>query len=115
MAEIKREKEYRDELFKLMQDNPELPVVPMVDSEIVSDDGYSRWLGAWGSSYIGEYLIGEGQVHFREDDDMYEIERVLEEQIDSGVFDGMSDEEAKKAYEALPWVKAIIVNIDLPG
>lgn len=31
----KSEKEYRDELFKLMQENPELPVVPMVDYEIV--------------------------------------------------------------------------------
>lgn len=99
-------------LLKLMQENPELPVVPMVDSEIVCDDGYARWLGAWGSSYIGEYLITKEQVRFREDDDMYEIEMTLEEQIGSDAFGGMSDDEAKKAYAALPWVKAIILNID---
>lgn len=62
------EKENREELFRLMQKNPELPIVPMVDYEIVADD-IGRWLGSWGGSYIGEYLIGEEQVHFREDDD----------------------------------------------
>ena len=109
----KSEKEYRDELFKLMQENPELPVVPMVDYEIVVEDS-GRWLGSWGSSNVGEYLLGEERVYFREDDDMYEVERALEEFIDDGVFSGMSDEEAVKAYAGLPWIKAIIVNIDLP-
>ena len=33
-----------EELFRLMQENPDLPVVPMVDGEIVGDDsGY--WVG----------------------------------------------------------------------
>lgn len=58
------EKENREKLFQLMQENPELPVVAMVDSEIVADDGYNRWLGAWGCSYIGEYLIGEEHLFF---------------------------------------------------
>ena len=109
-----REKQYREELFKLMQENPDLPVIPMVDSEIVADDGYNRWLGAWGSGYIGEYLIGEGSVHFREDDDPYEVAKVVEENLDSEAWGVMSDEEYLKAYTSLPWVKAIIVNIDLP-
>lgn len=52
---MEQEKHYREELFKLMQENPELPVVPMVDYEIIGED-CGRWLGAWGSSYIGEYL-----------------------------------------------------------
>ena len=43
MAEIKKEQEYREELFKLMQETPGLPIVPMVDSEIVCNDGYNRW------------------------------------------------------------------------
>lgn len=46
----------RRELFRLMRENPELPVVPMVDWEITGDDnGY--WLGAWGSARIDEYLL----------------------------------------------------------
>ena len=42
-----RERENREELFRLIKENPELPIVPMVDAEIVADDcGY--WIGAWG-------------------------------------------------------------------
>jgi hypothetical protein len=114
MALTKNEQKNREELFKLMQEHPELPIVAMVDSEIVADDGYNRWLGAWGSSYIGEYLVGEEQVHFRDDDDPEEIDRVVEGNLDSEAWGVMSDEEYLKAYKEMPWVKAIIVNIDLP-
>lgn len=108
-----KERKNREELFKLIAENPELPIVPMVDYEVVAEDS-GRWLGSWGSAYIGEYLIGEDKMHFREDDDMYEVERVIEEFLDDGVFAGMSDEEARGAYNSLPWIKAIIVDIDLP-
>lgn len=107
------EKENREELFRLMQENPELPVVPMVDYEIVADDS-GRWLGSWGSSYIGEYLIGEERVHFREDDDPSEVDKVLSERYGDDYYTDMTDEQEAEAYAGLPWIKAIIVNIDLP-
>lgn len=72
-----KERKNRDELFRLMRENPDLPVVAMVDSEIVADDGYNRWLGAWGYCEIGEYFVGDERVHFRESDDFYEIEAAL--------------------------------------
>ena len=103
------------ELLKHIQENPDLPIVPMVDGEIVGSDEYRRWLGGWGSSRIDEYLVGEERLYFREDDDSDEIDATL---TDRGIFSGdcedMSDEEIKAAYAALPWTKAIIVNIDLP-
>lgn len=107
------EKENREELFRLMQKNPELPIVPMVDYEIVADD-IGRWLGSWGGSYIEEYLIGEEQVHFREDDDPSEVDKVLSERYGDDYYTDMTDEQEAEAYAGLPWVKAIIVNIDLP-
>lgn len=107
------EKENREELFRLMQENPELPIVPMVDYEIVADDS-GRWLGSWGSSYIGEYLIGEERIFFREDDDPSEVDRVLSERYGDDYYADMTDEQEAEAYAGLPWVKAIIVNIDLP-
>ena len=110
-----RERKNREELFKLMQENPELPVVAMVDSEIVQDDGYSRWMGAWGSSSIEVYFIGEERIHFREEDDFDEVEETLTDgQVCYDDFEAMSDEEAVGAYNSLPWIKAIVVNIDLP-
>lgn len=111
---MEREKQYREELFKLMQNNPELPIIPMVDYEIIGED-YGRWAGAWGRSYIGEYIIGEEQVYFRDDDDPSEVERVLSEQYGYDAYEVMSDGEADKAYAEMPWIKAIIVNIDVLG
>lgn len=40
---------YISDLLELIKAHPELPIVPMVDSEIVCDDGYARWKGAWGA------------------------------------------------------------------
>jgi len=106
-----KERKNRDELFKLMQENPELPVVPMVDGEIVVDDWCCRWKGSWGSSYIGEYVEGDERIYFRDDD---EIEDVLNHCIGGVDFYELPESEAERAYENLPWVKAIIVDIDLP-
>ena len=109
-----RQKQYREELFKLMQENPELPVLPMVDYEIIGED-CGRWLGAWGSSHIGEYLIGKERVYFREDDDPSEVERLICERQGEEIFTLLNDEEAKENYAEMPRIKDIIVNIDLPG
>ena len=110
-----RERKNSEELFKLMQENPELPVVAMVDGEIVQDDGHSRWMGAWGSSSIEEYFVGEEWIHFREADDFEEVEEALTDgQVCYDDFEAMSDEEAVGAYNSLPWIKAIVVYIDLP-
>lgn len=43
-----KERKNHDDLFKLMQENPDLPVVPMVDADIVAGDDYGRWMGSWG-------------------------------------------------------------------
>lgn len=99
------------ELFKLIQENPDLPIVPMVDSEIVADDGYNRWLGSWGTAYIGEYLTADERIYFRDDDD---IEEALAAVIGWDTYEAMSDDEAVQAYKDLPWTTAIIVYIDLP-
>lgn len=110
-----KELKNREELFKLMAENPDLPVVAMVDSEIVADDCCARWMGSWGSSYIGEYIVAEERLHFKEEDDWEEIEETLTDGVVTCEdFENMSDEEAKGLYNSLPWIKAIIVDIDLP-
>lgn len=112
MPKCMEEKNYTEELFKLIAENPDLPIVPMVDGEIVGDD-CGRWIGAWGSSYIGEYILGADRVHFREDDDPSEIDTVLSEQFGEEYYSYICDD--MEAYAGLPWIKAIIVNIDVPG
>lgn len=111
-----KERNYREELFKLMQENPELPVVPMVDGEVVAGDEYARWIGAFGKAEVREYAIdewyGDSLVRFRDDSG---AEESLIEGIAEVKYGGTESdyEKAKNEAEAL-WTKAIIVNIDLP-
>lgn len=111
---IKTQKQKSEELFALIKENPDLPIVPMVDSEIIADEGYVRWIASWGISYIDEYYLTDQYMHFKDIDDRSEVEAVLTEEFGYDVFNAMSDEEAKEAYDNLEWIKAIIVNIDVP-
>lgn len=42
------------QLLELMQANPELPVIPCVDGDVVGGDEYYCWLGSWGESAVQE-------------------------------------------------------------
>lgn len=101
-------------LLELMKAKPHLPVVAMVDSEIVADDGYGRWLGSWGCAYEDTYYKGEERVYFYDEDDPNAIEEVLAEVKGWDWYESATDEEVLAAYRALPWIKCIVVNIDLP-
>lgn len=43
-------------LIELATENPDLPIVAMVDGEIVGDD-YGMWLGSFGDVRVGEYVL----------------------------------------------------------
>ena len=104
-----------EELLKLIQENPDLPVVPMVDEEIVADDNCTWWLGSWGHSKVTEFYNGREYVHFKDDDE----EDVLTDLVGCDyscdmqgrdVYD-LSDEEWDKLYASIPWTKCIVVYI----
>ena len=105
-----RERKNRDELFKLMRENPDLPVVPMVDEEVVADDCCSWWLGSWGCSQIQKYLSTEERVYFDDDDP----EDVLTEVKGWDWYENATDAEIDAEFENLPWIEAITVSILLP-
>ena len=52
-----------EKLIKLIQENPDLPVIPMVDYEIVADDDYQRWMGSIGDSKIGDFCIWNDKIY----------------------------------------------------
>ena len=110
------ERKSRDELFRLMQENPDLPVIPFVDGEIVGGDDWGRWMGAWGSASVDGYLFPRNEwepVLLRSDDDVFvTLEKYLaDEELDKLP---EREDECRKIYDALPWEKAIVVNINLP-
>lgn len=98
------------ELLRLIEQNPGLPVVPMVDGEIVTDD-FGYYLGAFGSASVDEFVISRRDlVLFKSDDDVFDtLERCLTDEE----FEALPEAESKcrAAYDALPWVKAIIVYV----
>ena len=107
----KKQSERVSTLFKLIKENPNLPILPMVDSEIVADDGYARWTGSWGDAWIGEYIIGNERVYFKDEED---AECVLNDCVGGIDFYEVPESKVEKEYNKLPWIKAIIVNIDTP-
>lgn len=103
------------ELLRLIAENPSLPVVPMVNSEVVADDDYAYWVGSFSSATVDEYVCVNERFYTRDSQD--EIEDDFSDYLCDDYPD-MPDEEFYKMIhekvEALPWKKAIIVYIDLP-
>ncbi|MCD7927347.1 MAG: hypothetical protein LUF80_00555 [Oscillospiraceae bacterium] len=100
------------ELLKLSQENPELPIVPMVDAEITGDD-YGYYAGSWGKATVDEYIVIGDYIAFKNDDDIFDV---LERHLSREEFENLpeDDEECRPIYDALPWTKAIIVYITTP-
>ena len=107
------------EILNLMNDHPELPVLPMVGTEIVADDCYARWCASWGSAEIQKVCIVNERVVFWDEDYIWETwEEIGFDYDDFGINDEIPDEDAEKiareVLERLEWVEVIVVNIDSP-
>lgn len=99
------------ELFlNLVKENPTLPIMPMVDTEVVAGDNYCWWCARFGESFVGHYYNNDEHCIIREHDDDYDI---FDECFDIDDFDvNISDEEIEKIVDELKWIKAILVKID---
>lgn len=107
------------EFLELVKANPDLPIVPMVDSEVCGGDDYGWWLGSFGMSEVTEYttveMYGDSRFLTRGDQDEaeeYFADKILDEHPE--LPDEEVDKQAHEKAEALPWVKAIVVWIVLP-
>lgn len=105
-----QEKKNREELFELMQEYQGLPIVPMVDSEVVADNCYMWWLAHWGNARIDAYLIVDERVYIKSLDDEYDVLAAVH---GWEKYEKMTDEEAYRACKELPWIEAIIVHITM--
>ena len=99
-------------VLRLVQENPDLPVVPMVDGGIAWDDsGY--FMAAFGAAEVDEYSVSrqDDRIYFKSDDDVFDV---LEHVLSDEEFNALPQTEAecRPYFEALPWIKAVIVYID---
>ena len=99
------------QLLDLMKQNPHLPIVPMVDADVVADDTWGYWMGSWSSARVDKYYKGEERVYFY---DEYDMEDLLVEVKGWDWYDDASDEDTLEVYRSLPWIKCIVVYITTP-
>lgn len=130
MQDISEKKKYRplnmftaqtDELKKLIAEHPDLPIVVIVNAEVVADDGYNWWYAPDISFSLGEILDCEQDVN---DEKVYVDRDDFEEDLadilgDSGDYDETTDEEFDKIvqeelkkYEPY-WKKVIQIRADV--
>ncbi len=96
-------------LLTLIAENPELPVVPMVDGEVCCGEEYGYYMGNFGHNEVGEYAVFGERVYFDREE--------LKEDYYNANDDTYSDMSEKEIEESLDkdtehmWTKAIIVYI----
>lgn len=116
-----QERKNLDNLLKLIEKNPDLPVVPMVKTGVVAGDNFGSWMGKLGESRIDEYLIPRFEdtpIIFKSaDPNQLDVLDALENVLPINEVIAMlrrsdCDCVCQDAYKKLPWKKAIIVSID---
>lgn len=109
-----------ERLLRLAKENPTLPIVPMVNSEVCNDDSYSYWLGEFDYAVVDEYVcvsVGKyGDSRFYTKVGQEEIEELFADEIlnETDITEEEAVRIAHEKAENLPWKKAIIVYIELP-
>ena len=105
------------DILKLMDEYPDLPVVPMVGQDIVADS-FGEWTAEVGEAEIRKICIYEDAVIFY-DENTLKTAGLLELDYETlGIPESMSSGEANKRLKAfidsLDWLEAIIVHIETP-
>lgn len=120
-GQIEKQTENLKELFGLIKKRPDLPIVAMVDSEVVADDGCCYWMGSWGSCLIEKYIVHEdyGVLFYEEGKpDTVDIFEKYFDYAECGIDEELPDEEAlplmRTKIDSLDWKEAIIVYIQVP-
>lgn len=124
----------REELARLILENPELPVLCMVEYEIVAGDDCLRWAASLGECKIREYIyhedgLSESVIFWREDEEKL-VDVFAEDAEEHPEYYPLGQDPqtatarayaynqarmiARQKVRDLPWKKAIVVNIDLP-
>lgn len=101
-------------LIQLMDENPDLPVIPMVGQDIVADCT-GEWVAHFGKAEIKKMCIYGEKVIFREEKNAIKTVEALElEWLTEGRTREESIERLNGYLDELDWLEAIIVHIETP-
>lgn len=116
-------------LVKMIEDNPNLDIVAVVDSDVVADDGYAWWLGSIRNVEIDKICTTNAYNEWTEPrlyrySDIEELADHIYSNMDNKIHREyefgrrLSDDElyelAKENAEKHDWRKVIIISI-MPG
>jgi hypothetical protein len=103
------------EILKLIDEHPDLPVIPMVGQDIVADCT-GEWVASFGKAEVKKMCIYGENVIFREDKNAIKTVEALELE---GLTEGRTREESIEKLDGylneLDWLEAIIVHIETPS
>ena len=102
------------DLLKLIDEHPDLPVIPMVGQDIVADCT-GEWVAYFGKAEVKKMCIYGEKVVFREEKNAIKTVEALELE---GLTEGRAREESleklNRYLDELEWLEAIIVHIETP-
>lgn len=105
--------EKEQKLRELIIANPDLPVIFMVNSDVVIDDSYANWLASISSVEVGEYCCYKTR-YYDDKNDLEEEYYVDHEDEFKYLKDNEIDRIIKERTSSW-WRKAIIVYVDVPS
>lgn len=102
-----------ENLIKLIKENPDLEIVPMVDTEVVGDCDHAWWVAKFGKASIKEIWACDQRerVFIREEDEDELVDEEYDLLYDADISDEEAFELAEKKVAAYDWKKVIAVNI----
>ena len=102
------------EILKLIDEHPDLPVIPMVGQDIVADCT-GEWVAHFGKAEVKKMCIYGEKVIFREEKNAIKTIEALELE---GLTEGRTREESleklNRYLDELEWLEVIIVHIETP-
>lgn len=106
------------DLLMLIEEHPDLPVIPMVGQGIVADCT-DEWIANFGKAEIRKICMYEEAIIFYNENPL-KMTETLDFYYDfpGPLFDSVSDGEknilAKDMIDSLDWLEAIIVHVETP-
>ena len=106
------------DLLMLIEEHPDLPVIPMVGQGIVADCT-DEWIANFGKAEIRKICMYEEAIIFYGENPLKIAEALyFYHDLPGGLFDGVSDGEknalAKDMIDSFDWLEAIIVHVETP-
>lgn len=102
------------DLLRMIDEHPDLPVIPVVGQDIVADCT-GEWVAYFGKAEVKKMCIYGEKVVFREEKNAIKTVEALELE---GLTEGRTREESLEKLDGylneLEWLEAIIVHIETP-